>query len=445
MATTSTDFRMETKKSRELLGRLERSMPGGDTRSLAFFEPYPLAIARGSGCRMWDVDGNEYVDLLNNYTSTIHGHGAPEIMEAISKQASLGTVFPAPGELQAELAERILDRYASVEKVRFANSGSEAVMIAIRGARVFTGREKVVKADGGYHGMWEQVPASLGKKLGVQERSDEQPEQPPEFGREAVPGGVRALLRMVDYNDVGQLETVMEEEGDEVAAIILEPVMGTGVVSGEAEYIAAARRLADEHGALLILDEVQTLRLSRGGMQEVLGTRPDMTILGKIIGGGLPIGAFGGREEVMDIFNPKLPKHIPHSATFNGNSVTMAAGCVALDMLEGAEIERINGLGEKLAEGLRAIFNEVELDGRVTNVGSMINVHFGTGGEPRKYTDLNLASPLLALFHRAALEDGAYFAPRGFLNMSTPMDEGVVEEVLDACRRAAERVARTPA
>jgi len=445
MSTIDTDFGIETRRSRELLDRLERSMPGGDTRSLAFFEPYPLAIARGAGCRMWDVDGNEYVDLLNNYTSTVHGHGCPEIMEAIAKQTSSGTVFPAPGELQAELAERICDRYASVDKVRFANSGSEAVMIAVRGARVFTGREKIVKADGGYHGMWEQVPASFGKKPGVQEKDDEQPEQPPEFGRQAVPEGVRTLVSMVDYNDIGQLEAAMDEDGENIAAIILEPVMGTGVIPGEAEYFAAARRIADEHGVLLVLDEVQTLRLRRGALQESLGVLPDLTILGKIIGGGLPIGAFGGRAEVMDVFNPKLPKHISHSATFNGNSVTMAAGCAALDLLTEAEIARINGLGEKLADGLRDIFADTGLDGVVTNVGSMLNVHFETDGKPANYSDLNLASRTLSRFHHAALEEGAYFAPRGLFNMSTPMDEGVVEEVLDACRRAAENVAGSPA
>ena len=290
-------YGIRTERSREIAERLGRSIPGGNTRSLAYFPPYPLAISSGSGCRIRDADGNEFVDLLNNYTASVHGHAVPAVNEAMREQAALGTVFPAPGELQAELAERITSRVASVERVRFANSGTEAVMMAVRGARAFTGREKVVKAQGGYNGMWEQVPMSL-------------PDDSDPY-RAAMPEAVRELVRMVDYNDVGQLEAVMEEEGEEVAAIILEPVTGTGVFAGSPEYFAAARRLADEHGALLICDEVITLRLAFGGFQEVLGVRPDLTTMGKIIGGGLPVGAFGGRSDVMEIFDPAPPRPPP--------------------------------------------------------------------------------------------------------------------------------------
>ena len=421
MDATNTGFNIETERSRELMERLARSVPGGNTRSLAHFPPYPLAISRGSGCRIWDVDGNEFVDLLNNYTATVHGHAVPAINEAISRQAALGTVFPAPAEAQAELAERILGRVASARKVRFANSGTEAVMMAVRAARAFTGREKIIKTEGGYHGMWEQVPASWPRGAAHERRT-------------ATPQGVRALVRMVDYNDVADLEAAMREDGDEVAAIILEPVTGTGVLTGTPEYFAAARRLADEHGALLICDEIITLRLAPGGYQEVLGVRPDLTTLGKIIGGGLPVGAFGGREEIMSLFDPRLPDHLHHSGTFNGNLVTMAAGCAALDLLTREEIERLNALGERLAEGLRRIFaqNE-ELGAVVNNRGSMVHVNFESKAEVRTYSDLNLGSPVMAAFHLAALDEGLYFAPRCFMNTSTAMDELVIDDVLEAC------------
>jgi glutamate-1-semialdehyde 2,1-aminomutase len=415
-------YNIETARSRELVERLGRSIPGGNTRSLAYFPPYPLAISRGSGCRIWDVDGNEFVDLLNNYTATIHGHAVPAISEAMSRQAALGTVFPAPGEAQAELAERIVGRVASVEKVRFANSGTEAVMMAVRAARAFTGRKKVIKAEGGYHGMWEQVPVVR--------------------PRDPTPEGVRSLVRLVAYNDVGGLEAAMEEDGGDVAAIILEPVTGTGVLTGTPEYFAAARRLADEHGALLICDEVITLRLALGGFQEVFGVSPDLTTMGKIIGGGLPVGAFGGREEVMSVFDPRLPNHLHHSGTFNGNLMTMAAGSVALDLLTGEEIERINALGERLAGGLRRLLaRREELGGVVTSCGSLVHVNFETEGEVRAYSDLNLDSPVMAAFHLAALDEGVYFAPRCFMNTSTAMDERVIDDVLEACSRALERVA----
>jgi glutamate-1-semialdehyde 2,1-aminomutase len=418
---TGAGYGIRTERSRGILGRLERSIPGGNTRSLAYFPPYPLVISSGSGCRIRDADGNEFIDLLNNYTASVHGHALPAINEAMSNQAALGTVFPAPGELQAELAERIVGRVASVEKVRFANSGTEAVMMAVRGARAFTGREKIIKAEGGYNGMWEQVPISWSQ----------------DPYRAAMPEGVRELVRMVDYNDFGQLEAAMEEQGDEVAAIILETVTGTGVFAGTPEYFATARRLADEHGALLICDEVITLRLGVGGFQGVLGVRPDLTTMGKIIGGGLPVGAFGGRADVMEVFDPRSPHHLHHSGTFNGNLMTMAAGCVALDLLTQGEIERINALGERLAEGLRRSLDErPDLHGVVNNCGSLLHVNFGTEGEVRKFSDLKLDSPTAAAFHLAALAEGVYFAPRGFMNTSTAMDEQVVDEVLDACSRA---------
>ncbi|MDQ2672180.1 MAG: aspartate aminotransferase family protein [Actinomycetota bacterium] len=418
---TQARYSIRTERSREIAERLERSIPGGNTRSLAYFPPYPLVISSGSGCRIWDADGNEFVDLLNNYTASVHGHAVPAVNEAMGEQAVLGTVFPAPGRLQAELAERIVGRVASVEKVRFANSGTEAVMMAVRGARAFTGREKIVKAEGGYNGMWEQVPISW----------------PQDHYRAAMPEGVRELVRMVDYNDVGQLEAAMREEGEEVAAIILEPVMGTGVFTGTPEYFAAARRLADEHGALLICDEVITLRLNLGGFQEVLGVRPDLTTMGKIIGGGLPVGAFGGRADVMEVFDPRGRDHLHHSGTFNGNLITMAAGCVTLDLLTHSEIERINALGERLAEGLRrSLAERPDLHGVVNNCGSLVHVNFETEGEVRRFSDLRLDSPVAAAFHLAALEEGVYFGPRGFMNTSTAMDELVVDAALEACSRA---------
>jgi glutamate-1-semialdehyde 2,1-aminomutase len=421
---TDAGYGIRTERSREIFERLERSIPGGNTRSLAYFPPYPLVISSGSGCRIRDADGNEFIDLLNNYTASVHGHALPAINEAMCNQAALGTVFPAPSELQAELAERIVGRVASVEKVRFANSGTEAVMMAVRGARAFTGREKIIKAEGGYNGMWEQVPVSW----------------PQDRYRAAMPEAVRELVRIVDYNDGGQLEAAMEEGGDEVAAIILEPVTGTGVFAGTPEYFAAARRLADEHGALLICDEVITLRLGVGGFQGVLGVRPDLTTMGKIIGGGLPVGAFGGRADVMEVFDPSAPHHLHHSGTFNGNLMTMAAGCIALDLLTQGEIERVNALGERLAEGLRrSLAGRPDLHGVVNNCGSLLHVNFGTEGEVSKYSDLKLDSPMAAAFHLAALDEGIYFAPRGFMNTSTAMDEQVVDEALGACSRALER------
>jgi glutamate-1-semialdehyde 2,1-aminomutase len=313
--------------------------------------------------------------------------------------------------LQAEVAERIKARLASAEHVRYANSGTEAMMIAIRAARAFTGRSGIVKARGGYHGFWEQLQMAPGGA--------------------GVPAAVDALVSDHHFNDVDDLRAAVEGR-DDLAAIVVEPVMtAAGVIEGDPAYLAEARRLATEHGALLVLDEIVTLRLAPTGWQGVVGVRPDLTTLGKIIGGGLPVGAVAGRADVLAVFDPTRPGHVVHSGTFNGNAMTLAAGRASLDGLTPDEIVRINGLGARLADSLRA-----GLPGAVvTQVGSILQVHVETGPVIRRYADTNMASPLLARFHRATLEHGVFMAARGLLAVSTAMDEAVVDD-------AAERLAR---
>ena len=420
------DYESMTPESRRLAERLRRSLPGGDTRSVTYFPPYPVAIERGSGFEIADIDGNTYIDLLNNYTALVHGHAHPAIVHAIAEQLPRGTVFPAPSAAQAELAEEIVRRVESVDRVRFTNSGSEAVMQAIRAARAHTGRSLVVKADGGYHGSWEQVPLEAG-----------QPAPP------GTPGEVAGLVRFVPYNDQDALAQLMSEEGDRVAAILLEPVLGEGMIAGDPGYFAAARRAATTHGALLVLDEVVTARLAVGGYQSVAGVEPDLTTFGKIIGGGMPVGAVGGREDVMAHFDPSHPDSVVHSGTFNGNPLTMAAGLASLTLLTAEEIDRINRLGTALAAGLREAIAAAGLPGAVTSCGSLVHLHFEVPGEPQSFRDLNLESGLLARVHLACLEDGVYFAPRGMLNTSTAMNETVVEEAVARFARALGRVAST--
>jgi glutamate-1-semialdehyde 2,1-aminomutase len=434
-------FEIETSRSSAIAERVRRVMPGGDTRSVTFYTPFPLALVRGEGHRVWDADGNEFIDVLNNYTALVHGHAHPDIVRAVQEQAPRGMVFPAPSELQAEVAERICDRVESVERVRFTNSGSEAVLQAIRIARAITGRDEIVKADGGYHGSWEQVPMSLGQGHGhvADDRAT------PVVRGTGIPGAVQDLVHMVRYNDVASLEAAMERHGDRVAALIFEPVLGEGVIPGDPAFFAAARRLADEHGALLVLDEVVTARLAWGGHQSVLGVRPDLTTFGKIIGGGLPVGAVGGREDLMVAFDPRRRGYVSHSGTFNGNPMTMAAGRVSLDLLTRAEIDRINGLGQRLADGLRGGFERAGLDGGVTVYGSFLHLHFDSPASIGSFDDVNLASPRLAQMHLACLNERVYLAPRGMLNLSTAMDDGVVDELVERMTRAAARVAEAVA
>jgi glutamate-1-semialdehyde 2,1-aminomutase len=432
-------YGFDTDRSRELSERLQKSLPGGDTRSITYYAPYPLGMARGSGYRLWDVDGNEFVDLLNNYTALVHGHAHPVIVEAIREQAPLGTAFPAPTELQAELAERVCRWFEAVDLVRFTNSGSEGDIMAIRAARAYTGREEIVKADGGYHGLWEQVPMSWGVQHGRVGAGDDT--LPGEAWDTAIPKGVRELVHMIDFNDVEQLETIMTARGERVAALIFEPVLGEGVVAGSPEFFRRARELADEYGALLIIDEVVTQRLHPGGYQAVLGVRADLTVVGKIIGGGLPVGGFGGRADVMELFDPRLSAYVAHAGTFNGNPLTMAAGCASLDLLTPSEVERINRLGAQLAGGLREALAANGLEATITDCGSLVHIHFEAAEGIRSFRDVNLHSPMLLRLHAAALEQGLYIAPRGTLNVSTAMDESAVEVAVGRLGRAVQTVA----
>lgn len=401
-------------------------MPGANTRSATYFAPYPLTLARGEGPFIWDADGNRFVDLVNNYTSLVHGHSHPVIGEAIEKTLRSGTVQPAPVALQAELSERIAGRVATVDQVRFTNSGTEANMNAIRLARATTGRDRVLKADWGYHGCWEGLPSLKSEVVGV-------------------PEAVRSLVEWVDFNSSGQIERAMAAHGSEIAAIILEPALGAGVIPADPDFILEARRAADEHGALFVLDEVVTLRLVHGGYQEKLGISPDLTTFGKIIGGGLPIGALGGPAELMAHFDPRRPGSIPHSGTFNGNMLSMAAGIASLDLLPAAEIDRINELGGRLADGLRSEIATHESEAVITRDGSLVQIHFETGSEVRSGSDLNPGSTTLADFHLAALNSGVFVAPRGEFNVTTAMDEALVDETVERLGQALAAVATSAA
>jgi glutamate-1-semialdehyde 2,1-aminomutase len=415
-----------TSQSEALAHRLRDLLPGGDTRSATFYEPYPIAMARGEGERVIDVDGNEYLDFWNNFTALVHGHCHPDIVRALGTQLSFGTVFPSPSVAQAELAERIKERLKSVELIRFTNSGSEAVMLAVRAARAFTGRDLLVKADGGYHGCWEQVPMTQGQGIG---------------GQRGTPSAVNDLLRVCTYNDGPSLRAVMEEVGEQVAAVLLEPVMvGGGVLAGDPTFFKTARELCDSYGALLILDEVVTLRLDAHGYQSVLGVEPDLTTLGKLIGGGLPVGAAGGRARIMEQFDPRRADFVGHSGTFNGNPLTTVGGRVSLDLLDDEAIARINALGEALASRLAGSMADSGVEGTITNCGSLVQLHLQTGGQVRAYADTNMGSDLLRRIHRASIEEGFLFASRGLMCTSTVMDDETIDQACEAFDRALARM-----
>ena len=430
MASTSTTpaerYAELTAASRALFERALQSLPGGNSRTTVFHAPYPVYLVQGEGCRVTDADGVERIDFISNYTSLVHGHCHPRVVAAVQDQAARLMSAAAPSELEVELAERIRERLPSVELLRFGNSGTEATMLAIRAARAFTGRKTIAVFAGAYHGTHDYALAI-----------------PPVAGSHAsargVPEAIAASIVVCRFNDAEGTRTALEPHLADLAAVVVEPVQGAaGVIPAEPDFLAALRALTQDAGALLVFDEVIAFRIAYHGAQGRYGVTPDLTALGKIIGGGLPIGAFGGRADVMELFDPRSGSRLPHGGTFNANPLSMAAGLTTLELLTPAEYERLETLAGDLVAKLERLFDERGLAARVTRAGSLFNVHL-TAGPVRDHADV-LASDLelLARLHLALLGHGVLWTHRGMGCLSTPMTIAEIDAFVDAAGIALE-------
>jgi glutamate-1-semialdehyde 2,1-aminomutase len=409
--------------SRALWERALRSLPGGNSRTTVFHDPYPIYAARGEGCRVIDVDGVERIDFISNYTVLVHGHCHPRVVAAVQRQAETLMSVAAPSELEVELAERIRERLPSIELLRYTNSGTEATMHAIRVARAFTGRSTILTFAGAYHGPHDygvSIPADASL--------------PP--GSLGVPDAVAGTIVVAPFNDAEATRAAVERHLDDLAAIVVEPVLGAaGVIPAEPAFLAFLRELADDAGALLVFDEVISFRIGYHGAQGWYGIRPDLTTLGKIIGGGLPIGAFGGRADVMSLFDPRSEPRLPHGGSFNANPVSMAAGLATLEELTPEALERIGSLGGELKGKLDRVFADAGRPATVTQIASLFNVHF-TDGPVREHADVLAADAvLLRELHLFLLANGILWTPRGTGCISTPMTSAEVDAFIAATAR----------
>lgn len=361
-------------RSAALHARAARVLPDGGSRSTTLMRPYPLFIDRAEGPEVVDVDGNRYVDFINNYTSLIHGHAYPPVVEAVERQLRRGSAYSFCNVSELELAELLCGRNPNFEQIRFMNSGSEAVMKAIKAARAFTGRPRIAKCEGFYHGSYDYAEVSLSS--GPANWTSEDPESLAYAA--GTPQGVLDDVVVVPFNEPQHTLRILEPHADALAAIMIDPTpwrVGSNVV--QADYVQALREFADASGALLMFDEVVSYRLGPAGAQGVLGARPDITSLGKIIGGGFPVGAVAGREDVLSVFRvlPDVGNRLPHGGTFNANPVTMTAGLAAMQAMDDAAFEQINALGAYAREQILAALSDAGVAGKVTGSGSMFRIH----------------------------------------------------------------------
>jgi len=396
------DYASKTRKSRRLYERAKEVLPAGVSYGIRYFEPYPFYTSRASGSRLYDVDGNEYIDFWLGHTALILGHSPSVVVEAVEKQLRNGTQYGTSHELEILLAEQVAKMVPGAEMTRFTNSGTEANMYATRLARAYTHREKVAKFEGGWHGGYDALHVAVKYPFDLPESAG------------LTFGAVQDTI-VLPFNDLDAVEKKLKKES--VALIIIEPVQGSGGgVPAEKEFLKGLRELCDENGIVLVFDEVITgFRLAPGGAQQYFDVEPDLTVFGKILGGGFPVGAFSGRKEMMEHLNSLAygrPKYSFHGGTFAGNPITMTAGLATLKQLEnGHIISKLNKTGSKIRRHLTNIFDRNGLDVQVVGAGSIFNTHF-TKRPVKNASDAYKADrKMLLAYNLALIANGAFLLP----------------------------------
>jgi len=430
---STTSFK--TAKSEEIFTAAQKLMPGGVSSPVRAFKSVggqPIVFDHVKGAYIWDVDGNQYIDYVGTWGPAICGHAHPVVIEALHEALEKGTSFGAPCALENVLAEMVIDAVPSIDIVRFVNSGTEACMSVLRLMRAFTGRDKIIKFEGCYHGHADMFLVKAGSgvaTLGL-------PDSP------GVPKSATNNTLNSPYNDLETVKKLFADNPDQIAGVILEPVVGnSGFITPDAGFLEGLREITKEHGALLIFDEVMTgFRIAYGGAQEKFGVTPDLTTLGKVIGGGLPVGAYGGRADIMSMVAPAGPMY--QAGTLSGNPLAMTAGIKTLELLgKPGTYEQLEQMTRKLSEGLLRIAKEAGHEVTGGSISAMFGMFF-TGEHVRNYDDAKKSDmKKFARFHRGMLEKGVYLAPSqfeaGFTSLAHTQEDidktlAVAKEVLAA-------------
>lgn len=428
-------------KSAELYERACRTLPGGVSRNTVLREPHPLYADFAKGCRVTDIEGVERIDFSNNMASLIHGHADPHIVAAVAEQLAKGTAYTIATEVEIQYAEHLCSRNAAFERLRFVNSGTEAIMGAIKASRAFTGRPMIAKAEGAYHGQYDYAEIS-------------QAPDPARWGDAARPNSVplahgtpeSALgdVRILPYNDVERALEILDANKDRLACVLLDLMPHrVGLRPAEADFVRALREWTRANGALLVLDEVITFRSEYGGAQDWYDVEPDLTALGKLIGGGFPVGAIAGKAEVMEVMNPLADTLLfPHSGTFSANPITMVAGLTAMERYDRDAVARVNALARRAIEGSEQAIRDTGMRACVTGGGSMFRLHLKER-PPVNYREAFMTpeeNRQLGVLLDHLFANGLMMINTCSATISTPMGEAEVDVLVDALRGGFEKL-----
>ena len=446
MAETTSEldrYLRSTPKSKALWEDAKNYIPGGDSRNSIFWAPYPIFVDHATGCHVVDSDGVDRLDFIGTMTTLVLGHSPKPVVDAVQEQMTQGVVYNAPNAHQIRLAKLLCERIPSFDLVRFTNSGTEATLNTIRAARAVTGKSKIAKVEGGYHGSHDQVSVSVRvnpAKAGERSRPDAM------AATEGLGEGTLDQVVVMPFNETAVAREILESHKDELAAVIIEPILGSvGMLPATPEFLTMLREFTKANGIILIFDEVISYRAASGGAQEYYGITPDMTSLGKIIGGGFSIGAFGGSKAIMDLYDPTVAggPRVAHAGTFNANPVTMLAGAATLEELTPEVYRKLAEMTEYLRAGVLQVGADLETPVQVTGLGSLFGLHF-TGQELIGYRDI--AAEDSAFRHQVflgLLNEGILMAANLVGAVSTEIDEKEIDAFTAALRRVLER-ALTP-
>lgn len=422
-----------TSKSAALYQRALQTLPGGVSRNTVLRKPHPLYADHASGFRVTDIEGAEFIDFSNNMASLLHGHAHPEIVAAVTAQLQRGTAFTLATEVEVEYAEYLCQRCPSFEKLRFVNSGTEAVMGMLKASRAFTGRPKIAKVEGAYHGLYDYAEISQTTRPEVWGDENQPASVPVAHG---TPASALKDVVIIPYNDIDRAIAILDQHKEDLAAVLLDLMSHrVGLMKIEPDFLMALRKWTEENGALLVYDEVVTFRSEFAGAQSWYDCQPDLTAIGKAIGGGFPVGALAGRAEVMDVMNPLADKVLfPHSGTFSANPVTMVAGLTTMKLFDEAAVARLNALTERTIQGLEAAIARTGVKACVTGGGSMFRVHFKEHA-PRNYRETYASAEenrLVNLQLDHMFQAGFMMINTCAGTLSTPMGETEVDAFVSA-------------